>query len=180
MTLPAKAPAENKIISWRARQQQLLSLSHWTLRGAIGVKQQQKGFNAQMHWQQNDLVYQIRLFGPLGGGLVQLQGSPEQVTLITSDKKLTHANNAEQLLQRQTGWRLPIDNLNFWIRGLAAPTSKAEKQMDRYQHIRTLKQQGWNIQFQRYTQVKGIDLPSKMTLYHGDLRIRIIIKQWLF
>lgn len=178
MTTPAKAPARNEQISWSARSAKLAKIASWTLKGGIAVKKAEKGFSASVIWEHSPSQYQLQFFGPLGGGHVKLVGTAEQVTLTTSDNKQRTAPSAQALFSAQSGWDLPLDNLKYWIRSLPVPGVASTKQFDQFHHLTQLIQSGWTIRFQRYTQVKGFDLPSKMTLAKDDMRLRIVINSW--
>lgn len=178
MTTPAKAPAMNRQVSWANRSAKLATISRWTLNGGIAVKKEKKGFTARVSWVHKPNQYQLQFFGPLGGGQVMIDGVPGRVTLRTSDNKQRSAPTARALFSEQSGWDLPLDNLKYWIRSLPAPGTDAVKRFDAFNHLIQLKQSGWTIAFQRYTQVKGFDLPSKLTLTKGDMRLRIVINAW--
>ena len=81
-------------------------------------------------------------------------------------------------MQQVLGWQLPVTNLYFWVRGLPAPNSSASTTFDPYHHLIELEQQGWQIQYERYTAIQGIDLPSKLRLKRGQLQVKIVISSW--
>jgi outer membrane lipoprotein LolB len=51
-------------------------------------------------------------------------------------------------------------------------------EFDAYHHLLTLSQQGWTIQYQRYSNVQGVDVPTKILLKNGELRAVIVISTW--
>lgn len=176
---PAKQAASNQKLDWSARNKQLSAIAKWNINGGVAVKQNDKGFTASLEWeQQANQRYVIHMFGPLGGGSMKLTGQPGQVTMTTAKNETFHASSAQALLAEQTGWRLPIENMRYWIRGIPAPGTQAQPRFDQYKHVTQLKQQGWTIDYQRYTAVNGIDLPSKMTITRSPLRVRVVIKSW--
>ncbi len=176
-TLSGKAPLNEKL-TWAERQQQLAAVQDWTLSGAVGIRSPKQGVNASINWHQQARHYDIELFGPLGAGHVQLSGSPGQARLTMADAKQYTANSAETLLQQHAGYRLPISNLYYWVRGLPAPGSAARTQFDQYNHLTSLQQQGWTIRYNQYAGIERVDLPSTMTLVRPGFRIRLVIKQW--
>jgi outer membrane lipoprotein LolB len=177
-TLPASQEAQNKAISWSARQHQLTQITHWHINGAIAIKIEEHGQTASIDWQQQALKnYVINLYGPLGMGRVTLTGTPEQVTLFAAGKSYKAAT-PEALMQQVLGWQLPVQNLYYWIRGITAPTLAAKIDFDRFHHIQRLQQQGWQVNYQRYTSTDGIDLPSLLSLQHGNLHVKIVISRW--
>lgn len=135
--------------------------------------------SASLNWQQrNANNYTLYVMGPLGTGTAKISGSANQVTLATSDGQTRSAPNAQTLLLQQFGWQLPIASLRYWVRGLPDPHYSSKKQLDQYNHLVSLQQRGWQIQYQRYVAVTNIDLPSKLTLTNPQFRAKLIIKQW--
>lgn len=177
-TLPAKQGALNHHIPWPERKKQLSAIQHWQIEGAVAIKTPQHGQTASLNWQQqNHTDYQMSLFGPLGVGRVSLTGNTDGVTLLANNHQY-QAKTPEALMQKMLGWHLPVRNLYYWIRGLAAPGFKAQLTFDTYQHLAKLEQQGWWVTYQRYTGVGRYDLPSLLQLQHGNLTVKIVISQW--
>lgn len=176
-TMPAKQGPLNHRMSWQARQKQVQPIQHWTINGAMGITMPNYSQAASMVWQQQVRDYQISLFGPFGVGRTTLAGSPTGVTLLVAGKQY-QAKTAESLMQQVLGWQLPVTNLYYWVRGIPAPNSQAIKSFDAYHHLTELKQPGWQILYQRYTAIKGIDLPSKILLKRGQLQVKFVIASW--
>lgn len=176
--LPSSIAPDNKRMTWRQRQTQIKRFTSWHAKGALAVKEGKKGFTARMQWKQSaPKVYQLSLYGPLGSGHVELKGRPESVTLIDNKTKKT-AKDGESLLQKETGYTIPVDNFYYWVRGLPAPSSHAELSHDPYGHIVRLLQSGWHIQYQQYTAYKGIDLPAKIVMNRDSIKVKVIINEW--
>lgn len=154
------------------------SLSSWELSGALAAKNKNKGWTASLNWQQKGANrYQIRLFGPLGGGTVLIEKEGSIITYRDGPKIVT-STDADALLQKETGVRLPVKNLYYWIRGLAAPGAVKSAQYDENHHLTTLKQAGYTIEYTRYTQAGNMTLPSKIHLTGHNVVIKLVIKHW--
>lgn len=173
-----KAP-HNKKIPWQQRRATLLKIKSWHIRGAIALATSKQSFSASLHWQQSSINhYQVDLFGPLGIGAVSIVSTPGKVTLKTSDNKTITGKSAEALLQQQLGWKLPINRLYYWIRGLRAPGSHAKITFDRYHHILSLSTRNWQVHYLHYTAVGLFDLPQKIRLTTPFSRVVIVINRW--
>ena len=118
------------------------------------------------------------LFGPLGVGSINIAGQPNLVTVQVNSKEEITAHSAEEILQQQFGWHLPVSSLYYWIRGLPKPNVASVKHFDEFNHLISLQQQGWNIHYLRYSGVNNIDLPSKIILDSATLNLRIVISDW--
>ena len=155
------------------------AVQNWLINGAIGVKTPEQAGSASFRWrQQGSSNTDLFIFGPLGVGTVHLVGTKQQVTLTDSKGQTASAQNAETLLNQTLGWKLPVDNLYYWIRALPAPGSKPVIQYDNQHRVQTLKQQGWTIQYLNYTDVSGVTLPTKIFMSNSDLSVRLVINQW--
>lgn len=171
-----KAPVQ--YLPWDERQQQLIQVKKWTIRGKVSMQAPQDSGTASVNWQQTGNQYHIRLFGPIGAGQLQLSGDPHQVSMTTAKRETVTAATPEQLLHQYAGWDMPVSNLHYWIRGLPNPQQDGTIQLDTYEHLQSLQQQGWTIHYQQYTSVKGIDLPTKIDLSKDQVKIRIVISKW--
>lgn len=177
-TLPQRDAAQNADVSWEARVRDLSRLQNWKLNALIAVRSAKESGSASLQWQQQNQSYHIVLFGPLGTNSYELTGQPGHVELAAANGKKVVANSPEQLLAEQSGWMLPMSHLYYWIRGLPVPHLPSQQQFDAYHHLVLLNQQGWSIQFLRYTSTHNMDLPSKIFLEHPQLKVRIVISQW--
>jgi outer membrane lipoprotein LolB len=181
-TMPAKKEARNENLTWPQRQAHLQTIHSWQITGAMAYHTPQGGQSASLVWQQTEEQsqhnYQISLFGPLGVGRVSLVGTLGKNVILTRDGKTFTAHTPEMLMQQQLGWHLPISNLYYWVRGLPAPGIAKKIEFDPFHHVTTLVQQGWTIHYERYTAVNDLDLPSKFTLQHGSLTVKVVINKW--
>lgn len=173
-------PAIDQDMPWGERVQTLSGIENWDLKALIAVRNAKDDWGATLNWQQTKRNYEISLFGPLGTNAITLTGQPGSVILATADGKKITAANPESLLATQTGWRLPVSNLYYWIRGLPTPHSPSQKQFDAYHHIMILRQQGWIIHYQRYVSFRRIDVPSRIYLENPQLQVKIVVNQWQF
>ncbi|MDR3478919.1 MAG: lipoprotein insertase outer membrane protein LolB [Gammaproteobacteria bacterium] len=177
-TVPAPETPKNETLTWNTRTQTLSNINSWDIKALIAIHTSKEAESATLRWQQNKQNYTIYLFGPLGSNSYTLNGTPSKVELTSPKGKKFTADSAESLLAQQTGWRLPVTNLKYWVRGLPVPGTAATKHFDTYHHLTELNQDGWHVQFLRYTSMHGIDLPSKIFLNNTDLSVKIIINQW--
>lgn len=163
--------------SWQTREAQLQKITSWDIRGSMGIKQAQQNQIVNVGWQQQGSNYHITLSGPLSLGRVTIDGSPQQVALRKSTEQVYTAKNPETLIAEQTGLRIPISNLYYWVRGIPAPgTHKAT--FDSANRITSLSQNGWQVNYLSYQNVQGIDLPRLIQFSQGDTAVRLAITRW--
>ena len=177
-TAPSAIAPQNQNLQWNDRVQTLSNMQDWDLNALIAIRSRADGDSATLHWQQKKQDYTLTLFGPLGTNSYTLHGVPGKVTLQNPKGQTFSASTPELLVAQQTGWQLPVSYLRYWIRGLPVPGIPAEQQFDTYNHLSTLTQAGWKVQFLRYTSTSHVDLPSKIFINSPELSVKIIISQW--
>lgn len=152
-------------------------ISAWNVSGAIAAKNKKKAWTASLHWQQQGPnTYEIRLFGPLGGGTVLIEKQGSTVTFRDGQRTVT-STNPDALLLQETGIHLPVQNLFYWLRGLPAPGHHSEIK-NKSGQLDTLNQAGYILHYTEYTTVNNIPLPTKIRLDgHGGM-VKVIIKHW--
>ncbi|HEV2614286.1 MAG TPA: lipoprotein insertase outer membrane protein LolB [Gammaproteobacteria bacterium] len=133
---------------------------HWRVQGKIAMQDQGRAETASLDWQQNVQNYQIRIFGPLGIGAVEINGNPQGVELIDSKGQIHQAASAELLSQQILGYPLPIADLVYWLKG-----------------VKTKHHHGWTVHYLSYHQ-NG--MPKLMTATHQGINLRIFIDKWQF
>ncbi|QKT02857.1 outer membrane lipoprotein LolB [Ectothiorhodospiraceae bacterium 2226] len=160
-----------------ARQAQLAEWAVWGVRGRLAIRSAHEGWHANVQWQQDADHYLIDLVGPMGQGAVRLSGDPYRVVLDSGSEQRVAAS-PEALLEENTGWRLPVNGLRYWMRGLPQPGALGRFELDAQGRLLELEQDGWHIAFQRYTDVRGVAVPDRLALRHADLRVRVVVDTW--
>jgi outer membrane lipoprotein LolB len=187
---PPSPPVENPAAAWLARQAELKPVIAWKIQGRLAMRSDKEGWQATVYWTRDGERQRIDLAGPLGRGHLRLVEDGQSAELRDADQRTWHADNAEQLLFRTTGWRVPLDGLNYWVRGLPAPGTAATEELDNRGRLKSLVQSGWDIRFLEYTPYGSFDLPSKLFMKrqgngaddspakNSALEVRLIIERW--
>ena len=165
--------------AWQERQQRLAGLDRWTFVGRVGVKSRTDAWNARIHWSQMAERYRIRLSGPLGQGIVEIEGEPGAIEL--RDGEQTHrADSPEALLRDRLGWSLPLEGLRYWMLGGPDPTQATSTlELDDAGRLRRLEQARWSVEYARYVTVDGFELPLRIELENAGVNARLIISRWV-
>lgn len=163
-----------------AQQRQLIQrVPSWRAEGKISVTMNNERHSASFDWQQRHKNYVIHLFGPFGQGSTWLRRTSKAVTLENSETGIRRATNAEQLMEETLGWHVPVSELQYWIRGLAAPTpAPTAEKVGEQGLIQELEQQGWKVNYIRYEPHEGWLLPTKLRAERDSIEVTIVIKQW--
>lgn len=157
----------------------LLHISQWQAEGKLALSYSGERDTASFDWRQRKQNYAIHLFGPLGQGSTWLKKQAGAVTLEAPKTGRQTAQSAEELMLANLGWQVPVSNMQYWIRGLAAPApSPTAVQYDTTSHMVKLQQEGWQVEYQQYETFNGWHLPTKLTAKRDDISLRLVIKQW--
>ena len=161
-----------------AIHQSVADLASWTITGAIAAKQKNKAWSASLTWQQfSAKQYLIRLFGPLGGGTLLLEKKGALI-IYRDGQKILKSTDAEHLFAQETGFHFPIDNLYYWVRGLAAPGVTHTTQYNPDGQLFTLIQAGYTLHYTAYKTVDNLVLPTKIQLENQEGTVKLVIKHW--
>lgn len=167
---------------WTQRQQQRAELQHWRLQGKLAVKQESDSGSAVINrWVQHEESYDLSLSSTfLGMGRTQLVGTPGFIELSLPDGETYSSSDPKGLIEAATGWRLPIDSLVWWIRGLAAPEGDFRLLFDGNDRLAVIRQQGWEIRYDRWqTFIEGYpELPARITAIKNDKQVRVAVTGW--
>ncbi|MGQ7275500.1 lipoprotein insertase outer membrane protein LolB [Marinobacter sp. V034] len=167
---------------WTKRQAMLEDLNHWVLQGKLAVRQPDDSGSAVINrWQQDNDQYSLMLSSAfLGMGRTELEGMPGFITLTLSDGKVYRSNDPQELIKAATGWQFPIHSLSWWIKGVPAPDGDYELLFDQQGVLAAIRQQGWDIRIDRRNAfIDGYPpLPSRITAFKEDRRIRLVVTDW--
>ncbi len=154
------------------------ALNEWSISGKVGIRTQQKAASALLNWQQCGDNYHIRMSGPLGAGSIYLYGNQYQATLEAQKETITAAN-AQQLLAH-TGWPIPVDELQYWLRGLPL----ADKPFTQTADTETpgFVQSDWSLQFSKTLTANRHDssytLPAKAIAEGNNMKVTLLLRSW--
>jgi len=164
---------------WVLRRPQLQSRDHFDLKGRVAVAAGREGFNANLRWAQEGPRSQLTLEGPLGAGAVQVSASGNELEILTSrgqhlDNAAAHAELAARL-----GFDPPLPSMRYWILGVPDPDAPALEELDeRQQHLKSLTQAGWHIDYPLYVAVGAEMLPARLTLKRDAVRVKLLVDDW--
>ncbi len=178
--LSVKDIAEPNDPSWIAHKKQLLVLDQWDVNGRFAAQGEDDSWSGHFHWQNNANEYTITLSAPLNGGSLRLNGDDTQAILTLEDKRSFTAKNANSLLSKYTGLKLPVNELKYWLRGLPAPShSIKDISVNPNGSLASLLQNNWRIEFKRYKIVESVALPDKLFLSNHDFDVRLVMQRWI-
>ena len=169
-----------ELADWESRQEILAGVDEWEFAGRIGVSAGEEGFNGQLWWRQDGVVFRARISGPLGVGTMFINGDHRELTLTDRNGAVTELQDAEVELRQMYGWTIPVTSLRFWALGIPDPASPAETVVNDDGQLSKLVQQDWQVDFTQYREGGGQLLPQRLSAVNDDVKVRLVIDKWVF
>jgi outer membrane lipoprotein LolB len=161
-------------VPWEQRVTELQHAAGWQLDGRAAVAVGTQGWQATLNWRQSGIFAEVHLSGPFGIGALLLKQGPDGLSLNgapPSDAVLSQ-------VQEKLGFELPLDNLHYWMLGVANPAAAFDLSRNDQDRAKALTQAGWSVTYDRYMAVQGDVLPARWVLSRDDVRVRIVIDHW--
>ena len=155
---PEPPPPE---LDWKARSEHLARLDCWELSAKMGIRSGDEAHGVVVEWIQSGSNYEIDLYGPLGVGSASIAGRPGWVTMQVSSNRMMVGRDPEALVEQEFGWKLPLSNLVYWVRGLPAPGAKDYASLDDLQRLLTVQAQRVRMELPDLDPFTAIDAPSQ-------------------
>lgn len=156
-------------------------IERWQARGRIGVSGRDGGGSGSFDWQQRADAASVEIRGPIGIGSVSLKvrgdAAHPNIELQTGDGATLEADAALAELEARLGANLPAGNMRYWLLGLAAPGPHEWHPATEAGEV-SLEQQGWRIDYQRYSEEPGAKVPTRLRATSGAASVRIVIDRW--
>lgn len=163
-----------------ARERVLAGHDHWTLRARLGVSDGAHGGSGTLVWVQDGRQFTFTVRAPVTGRSFRLSGGPDGAVLEGLDRGTVRGPNAQALLTRVLGWRIPVQPLHDWVRGLRAGAAPSDAVLrfgaDGLPSL--LKQDGWTVQYRDWYTNMDPAMPRKVYAAHGNYHVRLSIRSW--
>ena len=177
-SLPKTELTENNQLQ---RNQQLEAIDNWTLTGRLGIRSPNQTDSLNFSWQHATNKQLLLLYGAFGNTYAKLSQSNNQATLELSDNNVYQSDNVEELLYNVLGYPLPVEHLDFWVRGLPFPGEKSELTYDALGYLKTIIYEQWTITFKQYQHIESFDdisLPGKIKVTNGEVTLKLSLRKW--
>lgn len=143
--------------------------------GRVGVTYENEGFHGNLRWVHEPEREEVWILSPLGQTVAHLTKDARGAVLTTSQETY-RAADLGALTQKVMGWTLPLEGLQYWVRGLTAPGDPGAVERDAAGRIARLEQNGWRVNYLRYGE--SGELPAKIRLSSPRLDITLVIDSW--
>lgn len=174
------APPDERLTAFEARNAMLAEWETWRFTGRLGVDAGPEGGSGRLDWSQAPDLQTLRFRGALGQGAWRLSVTPTGATLELGDGTSRQDRDVDRLVQRETGWRLPLGSLAWWVRGAPDPDAPPPRvlELDDDGALAALVQGGWRIEFRRHDTVEGWRLPTRLEASRDEVTVKLAISRW--
>ncbi len=168
---------------WEQRKATLSRKMNWNLVSKIGLGYREEYWQFGLSWAQRAAQqYAMQIKNPLTGAIVaKLNQTPRGAILLADDGKTYRSKNAEQLLLAQTGVKMPITGMPYWVRGISSPRYNIDKLvLDKQGRPTLIQQAGWLIQYPAYQGNGVMALPRKILFKRAkdNVSVKLVAKRW--
>ncbi|MGA9573561.1 MAG: lipoprotein insertase outer membrane protein LolB, partial [Lysobacterales bacterium] len=130
------------------------------------------------HWAVEPDLSELDFHGALGRGAWHLQVRTDGAVLQLADGTVQSAPRVSQLIQDRIGWSVPLEALQWWVRGLAAPGVIENETLGQEGLLVSLRQFGWSVNFNRYDSFNGLEMPVRLDASRKNYRVKLVISRW--
>jgi outer membrane lipoprotein LolB len=154
-------------------------VSAFDLTGRVNVRVESKAYPGRIHWQHAPSTDEVWLYSPVGTTVARMRQDASGALLVTSDGKEYRAADLKVLAREVLGWDLPLEDLQYWVRGLESPAlGSGTREDDEGGKLKLLKQGAWQVTYLDWAPAGAFGLPSKLDLSGAGLRMRLVVDEW--
>lgn len=166
--------------TWDNQQTQLAKLNNWTLAGKIAFITPHEKRSLNIHWSQSNNDFDITLSTFLGSTVLKVHRTPLGTEIIDNDGQRFSGDDAEMLIEQLSGFLIPIDVLQQWIKGNPAAASYQLNEQNQVINLSGYDRNKaqWSVNFGSYKSHQQFFLPHKIELEHADFKLKFSIAKW--
>lgn len=147
--------------------------------GRVLASNEGRAFSSGFRWRHDAGADEIWLMSPVGQALAHISATTDGATFTAADQQQYHALSVESLMQRALGWAMPLDRLQYWVRGVAVPGGVVTAVVyDASGRFSELEQDGWRIRYAYAETSAAPQQPRRLDLMRGTQQIRLVIDAW--
>ncbi len=173
-----KEPVAGGKLIYQQRAVEISGIEEWSFTGKISLDDGDRGGSGRLQWNVSADSSELDFHGAMGRGAWHLSIDPGRVVLKEASGEQQTATSVNDLIQERMGWPLPVDALQWWVRGLAAPGAVDAEQFDSGGLLIHLEQFGWSIEINRYNSFAGLELPIRLDARRDNFRVKLAIGRW--
>ncbi len=167
----------------RAEAARRAAIADWSIQGRVALSDGRQGGSGRIEWSQSGDAYRISLAAPVTRQGWRLHGDARWARLEGLEGGPREGADAEALLLSATRWRIPVQAMTAWVRGIAADSvvyGDARVVPGASGLPATIEQAGWQVDYRDWHD--GEDgrpaLPRRIEARQGEAKVRLIVDAW--
>ena len=152
-------------------KQEGVELQKWRFQGRLSIKSDEL-LTANILWRHDKEKDQLKLFGALGIGAMQIELNEHEIVLDTGEGEKQRSQDIDAFIARKIGFVVPLTALRQWVVGRYLPGVSVLPLENGF------KQSGWRITYNEYMQTSVGVLPRKINISKEKIKLKLIIDQW--
>jgi len=176
-TTPRIRPDAGLLNAQDQRERSLLKQADWSLEGRLAISGPSDSGSGSLDWLQQGERFRFTVSAPVSGKTWTLRGDATHAELTGLGNRTPSARDASGLLEQELGWKVPVAELAYWVRGMRAP-GQAEMRFRDDGLPAEFQQAGWTIEYRDYAQGHDPVLPRRIFASNGDYKVRLVVQQW--
>lgn len=151
----------------------LYQLDRWSFDGRLAITGQDDSWSASLSWNHSPDQEEMKLSGPMGQKAAVIQLTDDFVSIDRGNGQVETSAQPEEFVSRQLGIFVPVQSLRYWVLGLPEPTRAFAETADGFT------QAGWLITYNQMLTDLSPPMPRKMTVVNSNVKLKLIIDQWI-
>lgn len=148
----------------------------WAFKGKMAVRNATEASSVNVTWTQLNQNYDIELSGPLGQGSVSVVGRPGSVTMTQGSNNYS-ASTLSELVLATTNLDLPLDHLQYWVRGRPSPLAPYSLGRNAAEQVIEINQADWLVNISEYFDSDS-PLPRRLQFARDENIGKLVIREW--
>jgi outer membrane lipoprotein LolB len=149
----------------------------WSFEGRVAVSDGEDGGSGRIRWRQDGEDFVVEIRAPVSQRTWRLTQTGDELVLEGAREEPVRGYDAEALLARQVGWRLPFAEMRHWVRANAA-SREARVVLDEDRRPRTIEEGGWRVEYRKYDESQAPPLPQRIVATRAPYEVRLAIARW--
>lgn len=170
-------PDASRMQALEQRERIVLASPDWSLQGRMAISSPEDSGSGSLTWDQQGAEFRFALSAPVSGKTWTLSGDSTHAELSGLHEQVVMGTSASELLARELGWKVPVAQLGYWVRGIRAP-GPAQVVFREDGLPAEIRQDGWKIEFRDFEESDDPVLPRKIFANNGDYRVRLVVRRW--
>lgn len=160
-----------------AREAALVAQPRWSFEGRVSINNNGQAGTARIAWRQSGDDLDITLSAPVTRQSWRLLRTAGIARIEGIEDGPREGPDAEALLLKATGWRIPVAALAEWVRGVRADPASARVAYSAAGLPATLVEAGWTVDYKDWGAGEP-PLPTRIFARQGEASVRLVIERW--